>query len=182
MARLSDSAWMGRFVERVGSQRAAAAQLGVSPSMVSKVVRGLRSGERYRDAARAGASGRKVTPPPPTAKTPRRVRRSARIPTTTGGSRIVAKSAGVFGREIGRSRAAGRVPRGLTVTLTDVDRSAQYRHKGPGKWSGALGLTHLTSDQIDRLANGTIEDVLSVLREEHPWLGSGRISGVTFED
>lgn len=173
---------MGRFVERVGSQRAAAAQLGVSPSMVSKVVRGLRSGERYRDAARAGATGRKVAPPPPTAKTPRRVRRSARIPTTAGGSRIVTKSTGVVAREIDRSRAAGRTPRGLTVTLLGVDRSAQYRHKGAGKWSGALSVSHLTGDQLDRLSGGDTADVLAVLREEHPWLGQGQIAGLTFED
>ena len=182
MAKLSTAEWMGRYVRRLGSQRAVAEALGVSSSMVGKIVRGQRGGERFRDAARAGAAGRQVEPPPPTTRTPRRVRQPARVPTGGGSSRVITRSPRVAGREVERSRGAGRRPREFTVTLVGVDRSAQYRHKSAGSWSGPLTLTDLTDSQLDRLTGGTDDDVLSVLREEHPWLGKGRIAGITYQD
>lgn len=182
MARLSDREWMARFAQRVGSQRAAADQLGVSPSTVSKIIRGQRNGERYREAARAGANGRRVVPPPPTSRTPRRVRRPARTEMPDGRSRVVTKSARVAGREVERARSMGRQPQGFTVTLVNAERSQQYRHKSAGTWSGALTMADLTDDQVDRLTNGADADVLGVLREQYPWLGTGQVHGITWED
>lgn len=182
MARLSDSEWMRRFVARVGSQRAAAGQLGVSSSLVGKVVKGQRSGERYRDAARAGAAGRTVTPPPPTARTPRRVRQPVRRPGRDGRSRVVTGSPRVAGREVERSVSEGRVMSGFTVTVIGAQRANNYRHKNDRGWSGALSIPTPTEDQLAMLTQGTEDDMLQALREHHPWLGGGHITGITWED
>lgn len=182
MARLSDAEWMSRYVQRTGTQRAVAAQLGVSPSMVSKIIKGERSGARYRDAARAGATGRKVTPPPPTSRTPRRVRQPVRRPGRDGRSRVVTQSPRVAAREVQRSRDAGRSLTGFTVTVTNAVRSGKYRHKNDQGWSGPLTVAHPTDDQLAALTQGTRDDVLRALRQDYPWLGRGRIAGITWED
>ena len=182
MARLSAGEWMARFAQRAGSQRAAARALGVSASTVSKVIRGDRNGDRYRAAAREGASGRAVEPPPPTDRTPRRVRRPARTELPDGRSRVITKSPRIAGREVERAQRSDRTPHGFTVTLVGVTRSAGYRHKSGGTWSGALSMPDLTDEQMDRLTGGTDADVLAVLQEHHSWVGDGQIQGITWED
>ena len=173
---------MARFVARAGSQRAAAQQLGVSPSTVSKVIHGQRNGARYRDAARAGAAGRSVAPPPPTSRTPHRVRGRVRNPGREGRERVTTRSPRVAGREVDRTITAGRIVRGFTVTVTNAQRAGGYRHKRDHGWSGPLTIDLPSADELDRLGNGTKDDVLGVLRDHFPWLGGGSIRGITWED
>ena len=173
---------MSRFVERAGSQREVAARLGVSPSLIGKIIKGQRNGERYRDAARAGATGRRVTPPPPTSRTPRRVRQPVRRQGRDGRSRVITKSPRIAGREVQRSVDTGRSVSGFTVTIPGGKRSGDYRHKNDRGWDGPLTVPYPTPGQLDQLARGTRDDVLGVLREQFPWLGGGRIAGITWED
>lgn len=182
MARLSDADWMSRFVTRAGSQRAAAEQLGVSPSTVSKVIRGQRNGTRYRDAARAGAAGRRISPPAPTARTPRRVRGPVRRPSREGKERVVTGSPRAAGREVERSINTGRTVEGFTVNISGATRSGGYRHKNDRGWSGPLTVPHPSESELTQLTAGTEDDILDVLRHHFPWLGGGSIHAITWED
>lgn len=181
MARLSDADWMARFVGRVGSQRKAAEALGVSPSMVGLIVRGKRSGARYRDAARAGASGKPVAPPAPTPRTPRRVRRPVRQGTSGGGSRIMTSSPRLAAQEVRRTVAAGRAVAGFTVSLS-AQRADRYRHKSDQGWVGSLTIKDMTDEQLATLQAGDTDGVLVALRRDHSWLGDARIFSITYTD
>lgn len=176
--RLSDADWMQRLIGRAGSQRKAAEQLGVSPSMVGRVARGERGGGRYREEAKKGARGRRVTPPAPTPKTPRRVRQPVRQTVERGSRVTVARSARLFGREVERSQELGRALSGVVVSGTFA---RSYRNRG-GAWSGSLAISTPTDEQIEMLMAGNTEGVLEALREVYSWVGGGRIHSMTYTD
>lgn len=166
MAKVSDAEWMRRFVARAGSQRAAAEQLNITKSMVGRVARGERSGARYRDAARAGAQGRKITPPPPSRRTPKRVRQPVRQPRPDRGRMAQVGPRGtrgkLLGQEIGRARRNGWSIEPITISIRTT-RAANYYG---GEWSGAITIDP-TEDNLDMIENG---DLIGAIQSEHPWV------------
>lgn len=180
--RLSDADWMARFVARAGTQRAAAEQLGVSPSLIGRIVRGERNGARFREAARAGARGRRVTPPPPTSRTPRRVRQPVRTPTRGDGSRVMTKSPRLAAREMEKTVEAGRSVQGFTVyAIAQRNSDTPSRHR-TGSWTGALSIAAPNDDQLAALMEGNADAVAVALREQYPWVGDLEILSITYTD
>lgn len=177
----SDAEVMRRFVAAVGSQRAAAEQLGISKSMVGLIIKGKRSGARFREAAQIGAQGGPVTPPAPGPRTPRRVRQPVRTPLPDGGSRVTTRSPKLAGREVEKSWQAGREVYGVSVQVV-AQRAASYRHKSDMGWTGTLTIEHPTDEQLEMLMSGDADGVVGSLLVDRPWLEDATIIGITFTD
>lgn len=168
MIMASDAEIMRAAIAKAGSQSRVAQQLGISKSMVGRVARGERSGARYRAAAQDITSGRQVTPPPPTSRTPKRVRQPVRRPRPGGGQRVSMRGRGargaLFQREASRAPSIDHLG-GIVLTAT-VARESGYARRGGSTWHGSL---EITPEQFDRVRGGfaTWGDVL---HESRPWV------------